>query len=191
MKTLLMGALALAVSAGVYAQDVIYFAKVKREEVPVAVVNSIETDFPGSTVIDYYGIPVDLVEDAIFVNLEQSVADRNYDTYTISLTGKGRELIATYNRDGKLIGEREILKDVALPRPIQKAIGKDFPAYAVTGDHVMMTAHKGDHQKVMYKVHLAKGNEKVHAIFDANGNLLKGMEHSSRHMAMAKRHNMN
>ena len=187
MKKIIVLATLLAIASWSFAQEVLFTAKLKKEEVPIVVSQSVEEDFPDGTMIEYYGIPVDIVEDVWYVKASQADNEKDYDTYYISLSGKNGQLHAVYDKDGNLMSEHQVLKDAPLPHIIQKAVGKHFPGWALGKDKIIMTTHQGEHNKVLYKVQLNKGNENFDAVFDANGNLVKGHQYSVHHKMMDRK----
>lgn len=175
MKNLIFP-LVLAVLAvtSVSAQDRIFYAKLKTSEVPAEVITACAKDLEdGMTVTEYRALPLEMVEEGWFVNYNKDIADKDYNTYEVRFSGNNLTGEATYDANGNLISFVENVEDVALPRPIQKSIGKNFEGWAVANDHEIVTINKNNEQKVYYRVNLIQGKEKKRVIFDGDGNLVK------------------
>lgn len=166
--TLLVACLLISWSA-MQAQEVIYAQKLTREKVPGTVLKSLEKDFPDAKITDYASIPTEKIGEELIIN--PSSSSENYDMYEMHVTGKNFNGDALYDRNGNLVRSTEIVRNVPLPYHVQRAIGENYPGWAVTNDREVMTFYKKGMQKVYYRVHLTKGKEKANIILDAEGNL--------------------
>lgn len=164
-----------------FAQTTLYQAKLTKEVVPAVILEAISEDFPDATVSEYAAIPVDVIEDRIYVNANQDGPDRDYDTYVVTMTGKTGAFQATYNQYGMLLSTSEVLKDVPLPRPVQISMYRHFPGWGAVDDKVVMTSVKDGQLKTHYKVKLQKGKESIHVVFDADGNVIHGADKAKAH----------
>ena len=174
MKKLAFGLMMMGLSFQTFAQDVLFEAKLKKEDVPEVVIESVEEDFPDFTVTDYAAIPVEFVEDDVFVNKENLDSNsKDYDSYDITLQGKGRVLDATYDKNGNLISTYEFLKNVAPPTAVSKSIAKVFPGWEITKDNYKMTSYNGKSMNERYKLILSKDKARMKVYTDPNGNILK------------------
>lgn len=171
MKKLVLSAALLAFAAQSFAQDVLYDAKIKKEEVPVVIIESIETDFPGFVLDEFKAIPLEFVEEDVIVNKNIASLD-DYETFEITLSGKGKLLEATYDRSGKLLSTKEHMKNVAPPVAVRQAISKAYPGWTLAKDTYYMTHHGKGKARERYRLELIKGNEKMHVYTDANGKIL-------------------
>ena len=191
MKKIFFAAIFLAIATMSFAQTqtTIFSAKLKKEKVPVVIIESIEEDFPDFTITEYYGVPMDVVDDVWFIDEDRNAEDEDFDTYSVLLKGKKSYINATYDKEGNLLSSREKLTDALLPYTIRVAVGTHFPGWAVIGDKIIMTTHKGHVKKAHYKVKLKKDNKEFYALFDASGNLLKGKQHSVHHKMLARKKN--
>ena len=138
MKKLSFLVALLTMCAVTFAQTELFNAKLKKDEVPTAVVASLEKDFPKQIVAGYFGVPADLVGDTWYWNVERGADDKDFDVYTIDLSTKDLKFYATYDKDGNLLNKKEEIIDKALPVNIRTAIGEEFPGYAVVGDKMML-----------------------------------------------------
>ena len=61
---------------------------------------AVEADFPKMVVSKFSGLPVEMIDNAWYVNVNREAADQQSDTYMVDLTGKGYDFKATYDKDG-------------------------------------------------------------------------------------------
>jgi len=173
MKNLILAIALMGVSIQTYAQDVFFKAKLKEEEVPVAIVEAVETDFPDFAVTEYATIPVDIVDEEVYVDTNNDPSS-TYDTYQLQLTqGNGRSLVATYDSDGKLMYTVEHLKNVTPPIPVRNIISAKFPGWTIEKDAYKMVHFAGKQTKERYKLLLTKKDKRMKVFTDQNGNILK------------------
>lgn len=161
-----------------YAQDELFYAKVKKEEVPAVVMTAVEQDFPDGSITTLKALPVEIIDQHWFIKTnKKDDAGEDYDTYVMTVkTSKGM-IDAIYDREGNLIYTTEHLKNVALPLPLQKTIGRVFPGWAVAGDKALVTHFVDGRNKAHYIIDLSKGSQHEHIVLDGAGNLLKSKLH--------------
>ena len=175
MKTAILTLAVMGLGLQAFAQDVLYDAKIKKEEVPGVVVEALETDFPEYTVTDYYAVPVEYEEGYSLLNKEINSTD-DYDTYNITLIGRDGEMSATYNNNGKLLSSTEHLRNVAPPEAVRLAIAKEFPGWTLEKDAFNMVRYENGRKVEHFRMVLAKGNEKIRVYSTEDGVLLKKSE---------------
>lgn len=174
MKRLMLMAVCSALcmhSAFAQAEDELLVAKLKKEEVPAVIIQSVERDFPEMAVTAWNAIPVSMYGEELIVR--SSPPNKNYDTYSITLSGKGLNSQATYDKHGNLLHFTEWAKNIPLPEPVEKSIGMHFPGWAVVGDKEHITVKRGNHKRELYKVQLEQNKERQHVVMDARGNIMK------------------
>lgn len=171
MKKVIIGLLVIGFTYQSYAQEVLFEAKLKKEEVPAVIIESVEEDFPGFIIAEFRAIPIEFIEEDIIVNRNITSND-DYDTFQITLKGKGREFVATYTKDGKLLSEVEHGKNVVLPVSVRNTMSKAFPGWTVKEDNYKMIHYTGVKKKERYRIVLQKGKEMKKVYIDADGNLL-------------------
>ncbi|MEO5788976.1 MAG: hypothetical protein ACOH2D_07275 [Gelidibacter sp.] len=171
MKNFLIGLFILGLTSSAFAQDDIVFkAKLKKEQVPTVVLESVDVDFPGFVVEEFAALPIEYVEEDVYVNDDFDYDD--VDTYQISLTGKGKTLIATYNSEGKLLNTVENLKNVAPPAAISKALAQEYPGWVISKDSYHMSHYIHGKEKERYRFTMTKDGKKKHIYTDAEGKML-------------------
>ena len=182
MKKIIVLGTMLLISSMAFAQTELMQAKLKKGEVPEKVIQSLQRDFPEDIVKSYFGVPVELVGDALFWHTNKNVDDHDFDIYSISLKSKNADFNATYDKQGKLLSKYEMLKDKALPTQVLASIAKDFAGWIIGNDKMILTAYKDQQEKVHYKVKLTQGNMHNWVVFDQEGTLLKGGDHDMSKM---------
>lgn len=173
MKKIIIVAVLTGFSIQMYGQEVFYEAKLKREEMPTAILEAIETDFPGFVVTEYTSIPIEIVEEDVFVD---TVGDpgSTYDTYQLELKeGSDRSLIANYDSSGKLLSTEEYLKDITPPARVRNSIAQKFPGWTIEKDAFKMVHFAGKSKKERFKLFLEKNDKKMKVFTDENGTILK------------------
>lgn len=183
MKKTILGLFLIGFMFQSYAQDqdkVLYKAKLSKEEMPVAIVENVSQDFPDLVVEEFDAVPLEFIDDNVIV--DRSVkSNSDYDTYQVVLKGNNQSLVATYNKEGKLISTVEHGKNVELPISVEDAVVKDFPGWVITEDHYKMIHYKDRTKIDRYKLNIKKGKDMKKVYFDAKGNILK--VHDERLMA--------
>lgn len=168
--------LALAVLAvgSVSAQDVLFYAKLKKDEVPAEVVKAVTEDFKdGWSVTEYRALPVEIVEGSWFIKSKPEQQNKDYDTFEVIVSGHDITGRATYDAKGNLISLVENEKNVALPSSIEKSIAVDFPGWTASRGHETVTINNQDQKKVYYRIELTKGKEEKTVFYDGSDNLVK------------------
>ncbi|MEZ5039773.1 MAG: hypothetical protein R2828_07775 [Saprospiraceae bacterium] len=176
MKKLIVLVMVCAFVTLTNAQDALFYAKVKKEEIPANLLTAIEHDFPEGSILELKALPVEIIDGHWFVDVERNVTGKNYDTYVIKMHTSNGEIDATYDANGSLIYTTERLKEVALPLPLRKTIGRDFPGWAVSDDKALITHYIDGKQNAHYFVNLTKDGNLERIVLDGSGNLLKSRE---------------
>lgn len=171
MKSIILGLLFMGLALPSYAQDVLYEAKIKKDEVPSVVVEAVGRDYPDLTVDEYTALPVEYIEGNVFLN-KDLLKNRDYETYEVSFVGKGENIDATYNKDGKRVSVTEHLDNVAPPIVVREVLAKTYPGWTIKDDTYKMTSYNGDTAKSHYRFELEKGKQFKKIYTDDHGNIL-------------------
>lgn len=156
-------------------QDVLFEAKLKKDDVPQLVAQAITEDFPGFAVTEVSLVPIEFIDDDVIIhkNIREDIKEGDYSTYVLKLEGKGREIDATYDQDGNLKSSYEYMNDFPLPTEVARKIGKKYPGWSITKDNFKLETFKGKTTTDRYKVTLTKGNDTKKVYVDAKGDTLK------------------
>ncbi|MGO3184370.1 MAG: hypothetical protein ACTIJ9_16200 [Aequorivita sp.] len=168
---LAMIAFGLQSYAQVYAQGkVIYSATIEKEQVPEVILEAVETDFPDYIVEEYDAVPIDYVEDDVYVNKNVDLDDMN--SYQMEISSKGRRLVANYDADGNLMSTIENLKDVAPSFAMRESIESEYPGWTISKDSYHMSKYGKGKTKERYKFVLTKDGKKKRIYTDSDGEIL-------------------
>ncbi len=95
-----------------------------------------------------------------------------YDTYFISFFIPEGKILASYDRDGKLLRTAEKFKDIALPRAVAEAVAKRFPGWTIAEDVYLVNYHEAKGASKKYKLLLENGDKRMRIKTDEKGNFL-------------------
>ena len=171
-----MALLVLGTIGQMYAQETVLFtAKLKKTEVPKTILNAVERDFANLTAVEFLSVPESFVVPASLDvhNYEKS----GYDSYMVTFAGKTSKIMATYNKDGRLISTVDRYVSKNAPDEIYFSVSRLFPEWDIKdGYKKMLTYDKdGKVKKYFYKLTLLNG-EKVRIIYlNKDGHLVNSM----------------
>lgn len=168
MKKIILGLFIFGLTTQAYAQET---KIVQLEEVVLVNTNY---KYLNSTDADDMPIPVNDLE-ILAANFDVKTLDvytdeyEYYDVYFIIPEGK---ILATYDKDGKIIRTAERFKNVDLPQHIKMSIGKRFPNWTPTKDIYLVNYDEGKEAKKMYKITLENGKKRIKVKVDDKGHFL-------------------
>jgi hypothetical protein len=88
--------------------------------------------------------------------LTSPVYDGNYDAYEVMFKQEKGTIIATYNKDGKIMQSTERFKDITLPDFIRNEIYENHPGWTIHSDAYLVSYFSGKDVKKICKVQLRK-----------------------------------
>jgi len=150
-----------AYSLSVVAQDLdkktTTYKNVNRNQLPAAVVTSMEEDFPEIAKNSFGILPVALYQEE-WELWEETASNKEADMvyYTVDFQGSGTKGRAVYNAEGKLMKFYETHKDAPLPEKVTKAIATNFPGWQILGDKEIINFMEAG-MATYYKVKVKKG----------------------------------
>ena len=148
---------------------------ISAQEMPEDVMQSIQQDFPGNEVVEYYLLAADKVDPEWAVVMEDHLeASEQVDHYTFMLKGKkGGYVYGLYNRDGDLQKMKVLANDVALPATISKeATSGNYEGYAIKSDKYVKVVDKKSNREYV-EVVVGKDSDTKKLYFDTKGNFIK------------------
>ena len=148
------------------------------DQIPNTIKQIVNSKKPALTVTKVLGIPLDLDLNTGLWYVKEDVSPSDEVTFYHFLVKGPGTIRVTYDANGELVSERAILENVPLPREIQLAIGRHFPGWGVIENKVIAATHRGDLRKAQFQIKLKSPTNDFIAVFDANGNLLKGKRHA-------------
>lgn len=169
MKKVIFGLLAIGLTTQVYSQIVM---TEKLSEVTVYATNYKYLNSVNSE--EVVSVPVDLLERkvAAFDVKNTDLYYDDYDTYNVTFYIPEGNILAAYDKDGKLIRTAERFKDVTLPKAVRDAVYDRFPEWTITKDIYLVHYHDTKGVSKKYKLKLENGEEVVRVKMDEMGNFL-------------------
>ncbi len=95
--------------------------------------------------------------------------DRSKVFYVNFKQNKGN-ILATYDRDGKILTSSERFKDIALPPAVRNSIYKENPGWTLHSNAYLVSYSHGKDVKKTYKALIRKGNLKKYLRLGVDGN---------------------
>jgi hypothetical protein len=98
--------------------------------------------------------------------------EEDYDTYFISFYLPEGEILAAYDKDGKLMRTAERYTNVRLPGAVTKAVGDRFPNWGITKDAFLVNyydAKDGGQATKKYKLVLENGSKRIRVQVNEKG----------------------
>ena len=148
---------------------------IAAQEMPTDVMQSIQQDFPGNEVVEYYLLAADKVDPEWAVVMEDNLeANDQVDHYTVMLQGKnGGFVYGLYNKDGDLQKMKVLANDLSLPPPISEAATSgNYEGYAIKSDKYVKVVDKKSNREYV-EVVVGKDSETKKLYFDTKGNFIK------------------
>lgn len=174
MKTLVISLLAMGSVLSTFAQDdVLYETKVPKEKIPNIVIGPVKEQLPNLVYQEFDATPAKQVQNKIVLN-NSNLGE--YDTYQITISGKNKQIINTYDKKGNLIDTHEVAKNERLPEEVATSIAEAYPGWAIHKDVYRMNRFADSREDQSYRVTLEKGNKKMNVYLDATGGILNNQE---------------
>lgn len=98
-----------------------------------------------------------------------------YDEYFVSFYIPEGEILATYDKDGKLLRTAERFKNVALPSVVRESIASRYPEWRIYKDiyRVNYYSESKSEPKKIYKLVLENGDERMRVKTTEKGDFIK------------------
>jgi hypothetical protein len=101
--------------------------------------------------------------------------EEDFDEYFIAFYIPQGEILATYDRDGKIIRTAERFKNVALPTDVRKSVNTRFPNWAIAKDFYLVSyyAEAKTPTKKTYKLILENGSKRMRVKTNEKGEFIE------------------
>ncbi|SDS24193.1 hypothetical protein SAMN05216503_2427 [Polaribacter sp. KT25b] len=172
MKKIILGLFLIGLAIQSYSQEVLFQAKIKKEKVPIAVIESVGEEFGYLEEIEFFAVPIVFIEEDVYINSTIN-SDEDYETYQVVLKAKNTIITATYDKEGKLYSTVEVGKDIEPAIEVKDAMLSAFPGWVITKDRYKMTHYSGKQKKERYKFIIAKGKSEKVVYMNGTGEILK------------------
>lgn len=98
--------------------------------------------------------------------------EEDYDSYFISFYLPEGQILAAYDKNGKLIRTAEKYKNVQLPSTVTKAVAERFPNWGVTKDIYLVNYYEQNGTAVKkYKLLLQNGSKRIRIQVNEQGEI--------------------
>lgn len=92
------------------------------------------------------------------------------DSYFVSFYIPQGQVLAFYDKDGKVIRTVEKYKDVALPKPVRDAVANKYPGWTVLKDVYLVNYYSSTEEaRKIYKLVLENSSKRLRVKMDNNG----------------------
>lgn len=99
--------------------------------------------------------------------------EEDYDSYFVSFYLPEGQVLAAYDKDGKLLSTAEKYKDIALPTAIRTAIATRFPNWAISHDaYLVKYFEQNSKADKVYKLTLENGDKRMKVKLNEKGEFL-------------------
>lgn len=95
-----------------------------------------------------------------------------YDNYFISFYIPDGEILATYDKEGKLLRTAEKFKNVAMPQTVAEAVAKRFPQWHISKDVYLVSYFDEKGATKTYKIILENGDKRLRVKTNEKGEFL-------------------
>src|SRR5690349_1510309 len=120
------------------------------------------------------GQPVRMLERkaAAFDVKKAEFYEDDYDTYFVSFYIPEGNILAAYDKDGKLLRTAEKFKNIALPPAIREAVAKRFPNWSISKDVYLVKYYNTEGAGKTYKLLLENGSKRLRVKANEKGEFI-------------------
>lgn len=98
---------------------------------------------------------------AAYYDLEESpVYDDSYDTYEVFFSHSDGRVIATYDKDGRIVKSFEKFKDIPIPTPISNTVLDAYPDWTISKHTYVVSYYRDKSITKTYHFQIKKGRNK-------------------------------
>lgn len=165
MKKLLLGILAIGLSAQFYAQVI------NDGMLPEVEVRATNYKYLNSVDNTEAAVSVKLLEDMVAkfdVRSSEFYEDGN-DFYRVYFYIPDGKIVAAYDKDGKILYTIEKFNNVALPNNVASSVAERFPKWKIAKDVYKVNYDVDSGTKKQYKIVLENGKKRIRIKVDDDG----------------------
>jgi len=111
-------------------------------------------------------------EAAIFDVKKADFYEDDYDNYTVTFYIPEGTILASYDKNGKLLRTAEKYKNVAIPTAVRQLVVKRYPQWTIAKDVYLVSYHDTHGVTKKYKLLLENGDKRMKVKVDEKGQLL-------------------
>jgi hypothetical protein len=144
--------------------------EINPEDIPVALRQAIQQDFPSHANVKWYTFDVKFNEWAM-ISTDKGDQGVVPDYYVASIKDENTTINAVYNKEGKLSRSETIVRNMEVPHNIAKSISNEYPGWNIMTHQIIIKDF--DHNKKYYMVKIRKDGKKKTLFFNSDGNRVK------------------
>lgn len=168
MKKLLIGLIVFGASAQLYAQEP------KVEALKEVIVGATNYKYLDKVSTEDDAMPVRQLERmaATYNMKDLDIYEDEYDFYDVSFVIPEGVILASYDKDGKILQTVEKFKNTDLPGSVTNAIITKFPGWVISKNVYLVYYHDLDRVQKKYKITLEKGDQRIKVKTDDLGHFI-------------------
>ncbi len=150
----------------------------KSDQIPSSLKQAVEKSYSNESTFEWHKFPYLLKKYGWTFdnnNMNDMAQNSMPDLYEVKIIlSNGSNIDAVYDKNGKMLRSKELLKSMELPEPVAKAIetGK-YKDCRIVGDRLKITDAQNANPHTYFSVVVEKNNKKHNLYYDKNGNQLK------------------
>lgn len=148
---------------------------IAQETLPPVTVKSLNYKYLKSVAEPNAANKVDLLErKAATYNVKESdYYDDEFEQYYVSFYLPKGQVLATYDKDGKVLRTAERFSNIVLPTIVRTAVTSTYPEWTIAKDVYLVNYHAGsNHLSKVYKIVLENGDRRKRIKTDEKGNFM-------------------
>lgn len=145
-----------------------------QENLPEIMVKAVRYKYLSAVDHKDLAIPVKMLEKraAEYDVRKADYYEEDYETYFVSFYLPEGQILAAYDKDGKLLSTVEKYKDITLPRSVRLAIIDRFPHWDMNKDFYVVEYFHDQGATKVYKVTLENGDKRMKVKVNDKGEFL-------------------
>jgi len=150
-------------------------AAFSQETLPPVTVESVNYKYIRSVYDHDAAQPVKLLQHkaATYDVKESDYYEDEFEGYSISFHLPNGQVLATYDKDGKLLRTAERYKNIALPAVVRKSVAEKYPNWGFTKDTYVVNYYADDKPSKVYKMVLENGSKRIRIKTNEAGELIE------------------
>jgi hypothetical protein len=146
-----------------------------QETLPPVTVASVNYKYLRSVYDNGAAQPVRLLEHhaASYDVKDSEYYDDEYEGYSISFYLPNGQVLAAYDKDGKLLRTAERYKNVAVPPAVRTAISNKYPNWSLTKDIYLVNYYGDNSPRKLYKLVLENGSKRIRVKSNEAGDFIE------------------
>lgn len=146
-----------------------------QETLPPVTVTSLNYKYLKSVADPNAAQKVNLLERkaATYYVKESDFYDDEFEQYYVSFYLPKGQVLANYDKDGKMLRSAEHFSNVVLPSSVRNSVTETYPEWTIAKDVYLVNYHAGsNHISKVYKIVLENGDKRKRVKTDDKGNFI-------------------